>query len=158
MKQIPAPLYKKILATAFVGGGCMLFGLIYFIAVRDSVLLILSIAVFANCAWRAFSFYRIAIKKAFDVVEGTCVSVRSKLVGKLKTIRIMDDAGIETTFKLAKNCKLNIGDRYRLYFDKRNQYTTGSNFFDAALSTGNFLGYELLPEKEEIVVDSSNED
>ena len=66
----------------------------------------------------------------------------------------MDDAAIETTLKLAKNCKFNIGDRYRLYFDKRNQYKTGSGFLDTALSTGNFLGYELLPEKEKDISDN----
>lgn len=146
MKQIPAPLYRKMLITALAGGGCMLFGLVYFIAARDSVLLLLSAALLVNCIWRAFSIYRIAAKEAYEVIEGTCVGVSTGLVGKLKTIRMMNDDGIETSLRLAKNCKFKIGDRYRLYFDNRNQFRTGSGFIDTALATGNFLGYETAPQ------------
>ena len=140
----------------------MLFGLIYFITMKDRVLLLLSVALLINCAWRAFSIYRIAVKEAYEIIEGTCVRVNPQLVGKLKTICIMDDAGTETTLRLSKNCNLRIGDRYRMYFDNRNQFRTGSGFIDKTLATGNFLGYEQIPvieknEPERLVADIEKE-
>ena len=149
MKQIPAPIYRKMLTTALIGGGCFLFGLIYYIAVKDYVLLLLSAVLLVNCGWKVFSIYRIAVKGTYEVVEGTCVGINTHVVGKFKTIKMMDDAGTETTLRLAKNCKLRIGDRYRLYFDNRNQFQTGSGFFDKVLATGDFLGYEPAPESIE---------
>ena len=145
MKQIPVPLHKKMAITALAGSGCMLFGLIYFIAAKDRIFLLLSAAVFLNCAWRAYSIYRIAVKGTYEVIEGTCVRINPQLIGKFRTVIMMDDGGIESTFRLAKNLKLKIGERYRLYFDNRNQYKTGSGFFDKALATGNFLGCESAP-------------
>ena len=84
------------------------------------------------------------------MIEGTCVGINSGLVGKLKTVRIMDDIGSETTLRIAKNCSLKIGEQYRFYFDNRNQFRTGSGFIDRALATGSFLGYEALPGTEVI--------
>jgi len=142
MKQIPAPLYRKILMTALAGGGCMLFGLIYYITMKDRVLLFLSAALFINCAWQAFSIYRTAKKEEYEIIEGTCVRINPQLVGKFRTVCMMDDAGAETTLRLTKSCKLKIGERYRLYLDNRNQFRTGNGFIDKTLATGNFLGYE----------------
>lgn len=82
----------------------------------------------------------------YEVVEGVCSGVSTKIVGKFKTVRITDDAGAETSIRLAKNHKLLIGERYRLYFDKKNEYRTGSGFLDTALATNGFLGYEAIPE------------
>jgi len=144
MKPIPEPLFRKVLITVLTGAGCMLFGVAYYFAAKDGILLLLSAALLINCLWRAFSLYRIAAKECYELVEGTCVGVSTGLVGKFKTIRMMDDAGTETTLRLAKSCKFKIGDRYRLYFDNRNQYRTGSGFIDKALATGGFLGYEQI--------------
>ena len=85
--------------------------------------------------------------KRYEIVEGTCVGVTSDIIGKLKTIRMMDDDGIETTLRLSKNFNLKIGERYRLYFDNRSQFRTGSGFIDKALATGNFLGYEAVTDR-----------
>ncbi|MDR1630758.1 MAG: hypothetical protein LBS36_11215 [Oscillospiraceae bacterium] len=154
MKQLPAPLFNKILFTGLIGAGCMLFGLVYFITVRDRVLLILSIALFANCIYKAFAIYRIAVKRIYEVVEGTCVGVSTNLIGKFKNIRILDDAGAETTLRLSKSCKLKIGKRYLFYFDNRNQFHTGSSFFDKSLAAGYFLGYEQAPSEKETPTDT----
>ena len=149
MKQIPEPIYKKILITALTGGGCMLFGIVYYIAAKDRILLLLSAVLLANCIWRAFSIYRIAVKKMYEAVEGTCVRINPHLVGKFRTVCMMDDTGIETALRISKNCKLIIGKRYCLYFDNRSRLQTGSGFLDKILATGNFLGYEPAPETAE---------
>ena len=142
MTQIPLPLYKKMILTAFAGAGCMLFGLVYYFAAKDDVLLILSLVLLVNCAVRAFSLYRIAVKEQYETVSGTCVSVSTGIIGKFKTVCMVDDAGAETTLRITKSCKLKIGGRYRLYFDNRHQHRTGAGFIDKALATGSFLGYE----------------
>jgi hypothetical protein len=157
MKNIPAPIYKKLFMTALAGIGCMLFGLFYFIATKDHVLLLLSVALLLNCAWRAYAIYRIATKGAFDIIEGTCANIKYGIIGKLNTVFIVDDAGVETVLSLAKNCTLRIGGRYRLYFDNRNQYQTGSRFIDKALASGNFLGYEAVPVVEETTKEQTTE-
>ena len=144
MKSIPDPLFRKILITAVTGCCCMIFGAAYFFAAKDGILLFLSAMLLTGCLWRAFSLYRIAAKESYELVEGTCVGVSAGLIGKLKTVRMMDDAGTETTLRLAKNCKFKIGDRYRLYFDNRSQYRSGSGFIDKALATGGFLGCEQI--------------
>ena len=149
MKNIPTPLYNRIIATGLIGAGCVLFSFVYFIVVRDRILLFLSAIILLTCVWRIYEIYLIVKNENYEIIEGTCVGINSKIIGKFKTVHMLDDAGIETSMRLSKNCKLIIGERYKLYFDKRNQYRTGSSFFDTALATGRFLGYESLLKTEE---------
>ena len=45
-----------------------------------------------------------------------------------------------------KRSKIQIGFRYRFYFKKTQRLTLGSEYFDAALSSDCFLGFEELGE------------
>ncbi len=141
-QQIPSPLYRKILFTGLIGAGCMLFGIVYYFSAKDRILLLLSLLVLCCCAWKAWSIYRIAKQNKYELVEGTCVGVTQKIIGKFQTVKMMDEAGVESTLRLSKNCKLKIGDKYRLYFSQREHVRTGYNYFDTALMTDSFLGYE----------------
>jgi len=147
IKEMPIPLYRKMIITALTGSGCMLFAIAYYFAVGDHVLLIISAILLLNCAWKVYSIYRLAKNKSYEMVEGTCVRINPQLVGRFRTVTMMDDDGIETTLRLAKNCKLIIGEKYRLYFDNRNQLRTGSGFIDKRLATGNYLGHEVIVDK-----------
>ena len=142
MKQIPVPLLRKIVITAAIGIGCTIFGLAYWIAAKDRIFLFLSLALLITCLYRAWSFYRLAALKKYTVMEGVCVGVDSRVLGKSKDVRLLEDSGEERGLRLPKNCALKIGRRYRLYFDKRNQSETGSGLLDAALLANGFLGYE----------------
>ena len=152
-KKIPLPLYRKILFTGLIGAGCMLFGVMYYFRAKDHILLYLSLLVFCCCAWKAWSIYRIAKQHKYEQVEGTCVGVTQKIIGKFQIIKMMDEAGVESTLRLSKNCKMKIGDKYRLYFSQREQIHTGCNYFDTALMTDSFLGYERV--MSEAVEDNS---
>ena len=58
----------------------------------------------------------------------------------------MDDEGNESALLLGKHSKIQIGFRYRFYFKKTQRLTLGSEYFDSALSSDCFLGYEELGE------------
>ena len=142
LKQIPAPLLRKIIITTAIGAGCTVFGLAYWIAAKDRILLFLSLALLIACLYRAWSLYQLAAKQNYKVLEGVCVDVTGRLAGKTKEIRLLDDSDKEHSLRLPKNCGLKLGRRYRLYFDRRSQHETGNGFLDAALAANGFLGYE----------------
>lgn len=78
------------------------------------------------------------------MVEGTCVGIVPMLLRKYRKIRIMDDDGNESALLLGKHLKIQIGFRYRFYFKKTQRLTLGSEYFDSALSSDCFLGFEEL--------------
>lgn len=146
-RSIPAPLFRKMLFTGLIGAGCMLFGIVYYFLRQDRILLILSLLVLLGSLGQVLSFYRIAKNKKYDLVEGTCVGVTQKIIGRFQTVRMMDDDGVETTLRLSKNCILKIGAKYRFYFMQREETDTGNQYFNTALATDSFLGCEYIKEE-----------
>lgn len=138
----PRPLLRKFLLTGLIGIGCMIFSLVYYIYAQDRVLLILSSFLLVACFLNAFEIYRIVSKKNYEVVEGECRQITSKVIGRFKRVKIVDDNGLETTLRLNKNCRLIIGIRYRLYFCKSPADDLGSEYLNAVQSSNSFLGYE----------------
>lgn len=145
--SFPAPLKRKMLLTALVGIGCLLVGVAFTIFAKDTMMLILSAAVCGFSLFRTFTMYRVASKKDYDVVEGTCTAIVPKLLPKFRKIKITDNEGNETTLLLSKQSKVAIGQRYRFYFKKTTRVTLGNEYFDSALSSDCFLGYEPITEK-----------
>lgn len=142
---IPAPLMKKILYTGILGTGCLLFGLVYFFCTKDHVLLYLSLLLFGFCAWKVRTLYQTIRQDTYEVVEGTCIGVKQKhLFGKFQTVRIQDADGNEAALRLAKTCKVKIGETYRFYFLRKERISTGNDYLDTFLASEGFLGYERL--------------
>ena len=146
--NFPAPLKRKMFLTALVGIGCLLVGVAFTIFAKDMMMLLLSVAVCAFSLFKAFSMYRVASKKDYEVVEGTCSAIVPKLITKFKKIKITDDEGNETTLLLIKQSKITVGERYRFYFKKTTRVTLGNEYFDSALSSDCFLGYEGVAENK----------
>lgn len=144
LKNCPKALTQKMLLTALIGAGCLIVGAAYFIFSRDSVTLALSAFVFVFSAIRSAGLYSAVTKQQYEAVEGTCVGVSSKAFRKQFTVKLMDDAGIETSLRLGKQTKIRIGSRYRFYFKKGERLSLGSEYFDTALSSDHFLGFEEL--------------
>lgn len=142
--SFPAPLKRKILLTALVGIGCLLAGVAFTIFAKDTIMLFLSIAVCTFSLYKAFTMFRVASKKDYEIMEGTCSAIVPKLITKFKKIKITDDDGNEVTLLLGKQSKVTIGERYRFYFKKTTRVTLGNEYFDSALSSDCFLGYEPL--------------
>ena len=61
-------------------------------------------------------------------------------------VTVMDDEGNESSLLLSKQSKVKIGDRYRFYFKQTQRITFGSEYFNAAMSSDCFLGYEAIGE------------
>ena len=143
-KSASAPLKNKILLMAFVGVGCLLVGIALCIFSKDTMMLFLSLGVFGFSVYKAFSIYRLIIKNEYEVVEGTCVGIVPKMLGRYRKIKIMDDEANESTLLLDKQSKIKIGDRYRFYFKKTTRVALGNEYFDTALASDCFLGYEAV--------------
>ena len=146
--SFPSPLKRKMILTALVGIGCLLVGIAFTVIAKDTMMLLLSIAVCAFSFYKAFAMFRIASKKDYEIVEGTCTAIVPKLLNKFRKIKITDDEGNETTLLLAKQSKITIGERYKFYFKKTTRVTIGNEYFDSALSSDCFLGYELTKETD----------
>lgn len=142
--SFPAPLKRKILLTALVGIGCLLIGAAFTIFAKDTMMLFLSIAVCTFSFYKAFAMFRVASKKDYEIVEGTCSAIVPKLLPKFRKIKITDDEGNETTLLLSKQSKVTIGERYRFYFKKTTRVTLGNEYFDSAMTSDCFLGYEAV--------------
>lgn len=140
--KAPAPLRNRLLLTALLGVVCLLIGLAMFLFAKDRVMLLLSAVVFIFSFYRAWSIYRVISRQEYEAVEGTCVGIVPKPLRKYRKIQIMDDEGNESTLLLGKHSKIKIGFRYRFYFKKTQRLTLGSEYFDSALSSDCFLGYE----------------
>ena len=142
--SFPAPLKRKMILTALVGIGCFLVGVAFTIFAKDIMMLFLSIAVCTFSFYKSFTMFRVASKKDYEIVEGTCSAIVPKLITKFKKIKITDDEGNETTLLLGKQSKVTIGVRYRFFFKKTTRVTLGNEYFDSALSSDCFLGYEAV--------------
>lgn len=146
IKDSPPPLKRKLFLTVLVGLLCLLIGAAMCIFAKDRIMLFLSGAVCIFSLIKAFTLYRVLSEKKYEVIEGTCVGVVLKPLRKFRKIRIMDDEGNESSLLLSKQSKVKIGDRYRFYFKQTQRITFGSEYFEAAMSSDCFLGYEAIGE------------
>jgi len=146
LKNCPKALLQKILFTALIGIGCLTVGSAYYIFSRDGITLALSGLVCVFSLAKSAGLYNVITKQKYEIVEGACVGVSSKPFRKHFTIKIMDGAGLESSLRLGKQTKVKIGFRYRFYFKQGERLSVGSEYFDAALSSDHFLGFEELGE------------
>ena len=114
--QWPMALLRRWLLSAAVGGAFLLAGLVGFFALRDHILLALSLALALFTFLRCVSVYRTASSGAYETVEGVCVEVRRQPFRNQKRVRLMSLDGIEHTLMLDKQMRLRIGNHYRFYF------------------------------------------
>ena len=146
LKNFPKVLLQKTVLTALIGAGCLIIGAAYYIFTKDRIMLSLSGTVFVFSVIRSVGLYYTIANKKYETIEGTCVGVGAKPLRKYYTIKIMDDVGIESSLRLGKQAKIKIGYRYRFYFKQGERLSVGSEYFDTALSSDKFLGFEELGE------------
>ena len=138
----PPVLLKTIWLTALIGAGCIGLGILYYLNIRDRILLFLSLSVFLGCIGKALFLYRTVRKRRYETMEGTCISAVQKPFGKMQTVGLLDTDGTEHILYLPKSCKMRVGRQYRLYFSQRRPSCSGNRRLDATLQTEGFLGYE----------------
>lgn len=143
-KTIPGVLQQRILFTLLIGIVCLAVGIAYWLFSRDMIFLGLSGLVFLFSLLRGIGLWHTIAGRQYEAVEGTCVGISVRPLRQQSRIRIMDENGVETALCLGKQSKIKIGFRYRFYFKSNQRLSLGSEYFDTALSTNQFLGFEEL--------------
>lgn len=146
-KPTPAPIRNKLILTAVIGVVCLLIGIAMFLFAKDRMMLFLSMTVFFISLYRVWTLWQVINKAKYEIVEGTCVGIVPKPLRKYRKIRMMDDEGNESALLIGKQSKIKIGSRYRFYFKDTQRFTIGSEYFDSALSSDCFLGFEEVEDK-----------
>lgn len=144
MKSCPRVLQRRLMLLPLIGTGCLAIGIAYFCFSYDKVFLLLSGAVFAASMVQALRLYRLIGQKKYLTAEGVCIGVAPKPMRRYRKVRLMDEAGLETTLLLDKRTRVKIGYCYRAYFKEDIRPSLGSEYLDTALSGSNFLGIEEL--------------
>lgn len=144
IKNSPFPLRQKMLLSALIGAVCLLVGGAMFMYTKDKVMLYLSIAVLFFCSIKCINLFFILRDKRYDVIEGTCTAIVAKPLRKVREVEIIDSAGINHSLYLNKQSKIKIGQAYRFYFKQTENILTENGYFDTALNSDSFLGYELI--------------
>lgn len=145
-KPTPAPIRNKLILTAVIGVVCLLIGIAMFLFAKDRMMLFLSMTVFFISLYRVWTLWQVINKAKYEIVEGTCVGIVPKPLRKYRKIRMMDDEGNESALLIGKQSKIKIGSRYRFYFKDTQRFTIGNEYFDSALSSDCFLGFEEVEE------------
>ena len=104
------------LLSAAVGGAFLLAGLVGFFALRDHILLTLSLVLALFTFLRCVSVYRTASSSAYETVKGVCVEVRCQPFRNRQRVQLMSLDSVEHTLMLDKQMRLRIGNQYRFYF------------------------------------------
>jgi hypothetical protein len=139
LKTTPKPILQKFIFTLLIGAGCFTSGSAFYLYARDGTAFALSVMVLAASVVRAFGLYRIIVKGSYETVEGTCAAISSAPLRKTRSVKIVDDNGLETTLRLGKDARLQIGSRYRIYFAMRYEAPLLSGLDSAQL-----LGFEAV--------------
>lgn len=142
--SFPSPIKRKVFLSALIGAACLMIGAAFTVVSKDFMTLALSIAICIFSICRSISMYRIALNKKYETVEGICTAVVSKLFGRYRKIKIKDGDGNEVALMLNKQSKVTIGETYRFYFKETGRVTLGNEYFDTALSSDCFIGYEKI--------------
>ena len=116
LKAWPPVLLRKWLLTCVIGIGCLLVGVVMFLAAGDRVMLMISALLALLTALRCVSFYRLVSKQEYETVEGVCIGVRKAPLRKQRSLCLLTESGAEHTITLDKQTPVRIGNCYRAYF------------------------------------------
>lgn len=140
----PAALQRRWLLSGAAGLCFLAVGLVVYFTLQDRGLLIIS-ALLALCiTFRCASFYRMARRDGYEVVEGVCIELGRPGMKKQRSVRLLQMDGNEYAVMLDKRTPLRIGNLYRLYF--RQAPPSQTSGLKQYLSQDQFLGLEDLGE------------
>lgn len=150
LRTAPLPLRRKLLLTALAGAAFFLVGLAAILFSLDTVTALLSGILAIGLAFKTAELYRLIITGHYTDIDGICIAITQTPLRKYRNIRIIDSQERERTLVLPRQDKIEVGRRYRFYFNyfkssahkSPAQVQTGSSFIDEALPTDGFLGLE----------------
>lgn len=154
LPEWPVPLLRKWLLSAAIGLGCLLVGIIMYIALADKVMLMLSILLTLLTAGRCMILYRQIGREAYECVEGVCIKIQKAPLRKQRSLCLLTDSGIEHTVTLDARVPVRIGNCYRLFYlatedDGMYQFFPAPQQFLALEDLGEYQVSDILQETEE---------
>ena len=136
---MPKPLFTRLAAICAVGLFCVLFGCVYALSQKDTILLVMSLLLGLCCIIRFLLLYQAVKAEHYYVLEGTCIKrEKSPLTRNLQVLFHTAD-GKEYRFSLEKHTRLLAGHSYRLYFKKESRLEENAGDL---LHTPALIGYE----------------
>ena len=138
---MPKPLFTRLAAICAVGLFCVLFGCVYALSQKDTILLVMSLLLGVCCIIRFLLLYQAVKAEHYYVLEGTCIKrEKSPLTRNLQVLFHTAD-GKEYRFSLEKHTRLLAGHSYRLYFKNE---SLQEEMAGDLLHTPALIGYEEL--------------
>lgn len=116
LQEWPIPLLRKWLLSCAIGPGCLLIGIIMYIAADDRILLTISILLALLTIARCVLLYRQIGGEAYEIIEGVCIKIKKAPLRKQRSLCLLTDAGAEHTVTLEQQIPIRIGNRYRLFY------------------------------------------
>ncbi|MCM1305265.1 MAG: hypothetical protein NC306_14345 [Butyrivibrio sp.] len=150
MEPIPKPLFRRLVLTFLAGGGCFLIGLVFFLRNGDTPFFTLSILLFLSSCGKGILLFLQVRQKAYTVLEGICMDVRTNLLGGTQNICLTDAEGNEHCLVIGKDHKIRTGYSYRFYFRDPDGISPGRNpLLKKAMLTDNLMGVEELNTRQQ---------
>ena len=144
----PAPLFRRWVLTIAAGAGFFVVGVAVWLAAKDQILLLLSGAVFLLSLGRAVVLFRCFTLEHYTVVDGVCIQVTALPLQKCRKVRLLDGEEHELSVLVGKQYRLQVGVRYRFYFQHQNGPQLPGIWLTSSLAAGSLLGIEELGEEK----------
>lgn len=143
--QWPPAIQRRWLGLSAVGLGCLLIGVAISIALKDRMMLFLSMAVSLACAVKAVCFYRLIARGEYEVLEGVCIEVKRQPIQKSCRVKVLDYTDNIRSLTLEKRIPLRAGRQYRFYLRESNHAPQQTDPFSRP---DELLGYEEIENAE----------
>ena len=140
---MPKPLFTRLAAICAVGLFCVLFGCVYALAQKDTILLTMSLLLGVCCIIRFLLLYHTIKREDYLVLEGVCLKREKSPLSRSQEILFRTVDGKEYRFRLEKQTRLLTGHSSRHYF-KKDGYL--ENTIGNLSATPELIGYEELME------------
>lgn len=121
MKNIPIPIQRTLAKTIMCQVAIVLFGVVWAIASRDHIFLLLSAAVGIMGGWRVFSLYRLAADGKYELLEGTIMVDKGVPLRNRHNLIVQTPDGYEVSIPLTGKSKLKSGCAYQLYLSQQEE-------------------------------------
>ena len=106
---MPKPLFTRLAAICAVVLFCVLFGCVYALSQKDTILLVMSLLLGLCCIIRFLLLYHTIKTENYLILEGTCVKREKSPLTRNQQVLFRTTDGKEYRFSLEKNTRLLAG-------------------------------------------------
>ena len=109
---MPKPLFTRLAAICAVGLFCVLFGCVYALSQKDTILLVMSLLLGVCCIIRFLLLYHAVKAENYRVLEGICIKREKSPLTRNQKVLFRTTDGKEYRFSLEKHTRLLAGHSY----------------------------------------------